>query len=99
MTIDEWVKSPNFRHACEGRHPELFENTGFPLPASARTCFAGMTHSVTSRNFKLPISSVKSYFAANHWIPAFAGMTPKDVLRLFTKPSKLEEWILEKKRN
>jgi hypothetical protein len=23
-----------------------------------------------------------------------AGMTPKDVLRLFTKPSKLKEWIL-----
>jgi hypothetical protein len=27
---DEFVKSPKFRHACEGRHPELFENTGFP---------------------------------------------------------------------
>jgi hypothetical protein len=46
--IDKLIKSPKFRHACEGRHPELFENTGFP---------------------------------------AFAGMTPKDVLRLFTKPS------------
>jgi hypothetical protein len=28
--FDKLVKSPKFRHACEGRHPELFENTGFP---------------------------------------------------------------------
>ena len=28
--FDKIVKSPKFRHACEGRHPELFENTGFP---------------------------------------------------------------------
>jgi hypothetical protein len=28
--LDKLVKSPKFRHACEGRHPELFENTGFP---------------------------------------------------------------------
>jgi len=27
---DEPVKSPKFRHACEGRHPEPFEITGFP---------------------------------------------------------------------
>jgi len=27
---DKLVKSPKLRHACEGRHPELFENTGFP---------------------------------------------------------------------
>jgi len=25
---DKLVKSPKFRHACEGRHPETFENTG-----------------------------------------------------------------------
>jgi hypothetical protein len=30
FNIDKLVKSPKFRHACEGRHPELFENTGFP---------------------------------------------------------------------
>lgn len=24
--IDALVKGPKFRHACEGRHPELFEN-------------------------------------------------------------------------
>ena len=31
---DKLVKSPKFRHACGGRHPELFENTGFPpLPS------------------------------------------------------------------
>jgi len=29
-TVDKLVKSPKLRHACEGRHPELFENTGFP---------------------------------------------------------------------
>jgi hypothetical protein len=28
--IDKLVRSPKIRHACEGRHPELFENTGFP---------------------------------------------------------------------
>jgi len=28
--IDEPVKSPKFRHACEGRHPEPFEITGSP---------------------------------------------------------------------
>jgi hypothetical protein len=28
---------------CEGRHPEIFENTGYPLFASARTGLAGMT--------------------------------------------------------
>jgi hypothetical protein len=28
--IDKLVKSRLFRHACEGRYPELFENTGFP---------------------------------------------------------------------
>jgi len=28
--IDKLAKSPKFRHACEGRHPEPFENTGFP---------------------------------------------------------------------
>ena len=28
--IDKLVKGPKFRHACEGRYPELFENTGFP---------------------------------------------------------------------
>jgi hypothetical protein len=28
--LDKLVKSPKFCHACEGRHPELFENTGFP---------------------------------------------------------------------
>ena len=27
---DKLVKNPKLRHACEGRHPELFENTGFP---------------------------------------------------------------------
>jgi len=27
---DKLVKSPKFSHAFEGRHPELFENTGFP---------------------------------------------------------------------
>jgi hypothetical protein len=26
--IDGLVKSPKFRPACEGRHPEVFENTG-----------------------------------------------------------------------
>ena len=32
--FDKLVKSPKFRHACEGRYPELFENTGFPpLPS------------------------------------------------------------------
>jgi len=32
--VDKLVKSPKFRHACEGRHPEVFENTGFPpLPS------------------------------------------------------------------
>jgi len=30
LNIDKLVKSPKFHHACEGRHPELFENTGFP---------------------------------------------------------------------
>ena len=30
FNIDKLAKSPKFRHACEGRHPELFENTGFP---------------------------------------------------------------------
>jgi len=30
-TNDKLVKSPKFRHACEGRHPEVFENIGFPL--------------------------------------------------------------------
>ena len=30
INIDNLVKSPKFRHACKGRHPELFENTGFP---------------------------------------------------------------------
>jgi hypothetical protein len=30
VIVDKLVKSPKFRHACEGRHPELFENTGFP---------------------------------------------------------------------
>jgi hypothetical protein len=29
--FDKLVKSPKFSHACEGRHPELNENTGFPL--------------------------------------------------------------------
>jgi hypothetical protein len=34
INIDKLVKSPKLRHACEGRHPELFENTGFPpLPS------------------------------------------------------------------
>jgi hypothetical protein len=28
--LDKPVKSPKVRHACEGRHPEPFENTGFP---------------------------------------------------------------------
>jgi len=28
--FDKLAKSPKFRHACEGRHPELFENAGFP---------------------------------------------------------------------
>jgi hypothetical protein len=28
--IDRLVRSPKFRHACEGRHPEIFEKTGFP---------------------------------------------------------------------
>jgi len=28
--IDNLVKSPKFRHTCEGRHPELSKNTGFP---------------------------------------------------------------------
>jgi len=36
VKVDKLVKSPKFRHACECRHPELFENTGFPLPTSAR---------------------------------------------------------------
>jgi hypothetical protein len=27
---DKLIKSPNLRHACEGRHPEYSENTGFP---------------------------------------------------------------------
>ncbi len=30
IKLDNLVKSPKFRHACEGRHPELIENTGFP---------------------------------------------------------------------
>jgi hypothetical protein len=30
FNFDGFVKNPKFRHACEGRHPELFENTGFP---------------------------------------------------------------------
>jgi len=25
LNIEELVKSPKFRHACEGRHPELLE--------------------------------------------------------------------------
>jgi len=29
-TQDGLVRSPKFRHACEGRHPEVFEITGFP---------------------------------------------------------------------
>ena len=29
--FDGLVKSPKLRHACEGRHPEVSENTGFPL--------------------------------------------------------------------
>jgi len=29
--FDKLLKSPKFRHACEGRYPELFENTGFPF--------------------------------------------------------------------
>jgi hypothetical protein len=31
IKIEKLAKSPRFRHACEGRHPELFENTGFPF--------------------------------------------------------------------
>jgi hypothetical protein len=27
---DRLLRSPKFRHACEGRHPEIFEKTGFP---------------------------------------------------------------------
>jgi len=27
---DKLIKSPNLRHACEGRHPEYSENAGFP---------------------------------------------------------------------
>jgi hypothetical protein len=30
LNIDKPVKSPKLRRACEGRHPEPFENTGFP---------------------------------------------------------------------
>ena len=29
-TVDKPVKSLELRHACEGRHPEIFKNTGFP---------------------------------------------------------------------
>jgi hypothetical protein len=32
--IEKLVKSLKFRHACEGRHPEPFEITGF-LPSRA----------------------------------------------------------------
>jgi len=30
LDIDGYVKSHQYRHACEGRHPEAFEITGFP---------------------------------------------------------------------
>jgi hypothetical protein len=30
LNFDRLLKSPKFRHACEGRHPKIFENTGFP---------------------------------------------------------------------
>jgi len=30
FNIDKPAKSPKFRHACEGRYPELPENTEFP---------------------------------------------------------------------
>ena len=30
IKFDKLVKSLKFRHACEGRHPEIVENTGFP---------------------------------------------------------------------
>jgi hypothetical protein len=30
FNLDKPAKSPKFLHACEGRHPELSENTGFP---------------------------------------------------------------------
>ncbi len=43
IKIDDLVKSHKSRHSCGSRSPELFELTGFPLPAFARTSFAGMT--------------------------------------------------------
>jgi len=49
MKVDRRVKNLKFRHACEGRHPELFEKLDSRL----------------------------------------RGMTPRGILRLFTKPSKL----------
>jgi hypothetical protein len=36
FNVDKLVKSPKFRHACEGRHPELFKNTGFPPSREGR---------------------------------------------------------------
>jgi len=31
VKTDTFAKNPKYRHACEGRHPEPFEITGFPL--------------------------------------------------------------------